>query len=48
MPPPLAKMSPAELLPKLSAAEIHSGGLLLRNAAVLMFAKDPLRFVPYC
>ena len=48
LPPQLAKMPPAELLPKLAAAEPHSGGLLFRNAAVLMFAKDPLRFVPYC
>ena len=44
----LAKMPPVELLPKLSAAETHSEGVLLRNAAVLMFAKEPLRFIPYC
>ena len=48
LPPLLAKMPPVELLPKLSAAETHSEGVLLRNAAVLMFAKEPLRFIPYC
>ena len=43
-----AKMPPDELLPRLSAAEEHSSGLLLRNAAVLMFAEEPSRFVPHC
>ena len=48
LPAASAKMPPEELLPKLSASEEHRGGLLLRNAAVLMFAEEPSRFVPHC
>ena len=47
LPAASANMPPEALLAKLSAAEQHSSGLLLRNAAVLMFAKEPRRFISH-
>lgn len=43
---PSRQFPPEELLPKLAAAEKNADSLLLRNAAAMMFAKEPHALFP--
>lgn len=43
-----AQMSAEEMLPRIGAAEQTGGEIRLTNAAVLMFAKEPQRFISEC
>ena len=48
LPAASAQMSAEELLPRIGAAEKTGGEMRLTNAAVLMFAKEPQRFISEC
>ena len=48
LPAASARMSADELLPRIGAAEKTGGEMRLTNAAVLMFAKEPQRFISEC